>query len=342
MADDAKIFERMPKAAPAGGYKYTGTAAELDRQKNVIWEVVKTLGKNLVNGKDLIGISLPVQLFEPRSYLHRLTDGWWSAPIYLNKAAEAEDPLTRFKHVITFIISGFFNTCENQKGKPFNPILGETFQGLYEDGTAIFCEQASHHPPVTCWMMIGPNESWRYYGYGEWSASFWGNSVKGHQYGPNFITFPDGTEITFSLPEVNVGGLLFGDRILEYTGTIDFKDMKNGLSCDLVINPKDGGFFSGWFGKKAALPSDHFKGRILKWENPANMNKAVHSEADYGVVSICRGRYFLLPPPPPLVSLCPSLTQLRREREERGERREERDGLYRITWAIPWNWHWRE
>ncbi len=25
--------------------------------------------------------------------------------------------------------------------KPFNPILGETFQGIYSDGTVIFSEQ---------------------------------------------------------------------------------------------------------------------------------------------------------------------------------------------------------
>ncbi len=53
--------------------------------------------------------------------------------------------------------------------------------------------------------------------------------VARHQFGPNIVTFPDGTKITFALPEANVGGILFGERIIEYLGTIEFRDEKNGL-----------------------------------------------------------------------------------------------------------------
>jgi hypothetical protein len=287
-----KEFERMPKAAPAGGYKYTGTEEELAAQRGVVWDLVKSFGKNLVGSKDLIGISLPVRLFEPRSYLERLADGWWSAPIYLTRAAKTTDPIERFKLVITFVISGFWNTCENQKGKPFNPILGETFEATFEDGTQIYCEQASHHPPVTCWQVYGPDNLWHYYGYGEWSAAFRGNSVKGHQFGPNLITFQDGTTITYSLPEANVGGILFGDRIIEYLGTIDFRDEKNGLSCDVVIDPKENtGFFGGWFSGAKRKPTDYFKGDILRFHNPADVNKKNPTKEDYEVVSKVEGSW---------------------------------------------------
>ena len=33
--------------------------------------------------------------------------------------------------------------------KPFNPILGETYQSRFNDGTKCFLEQTSHHPPVS-------------------------------------------------------------------------------------------------------------------------------------------------------------------------------------------------
>ena len=39
--------------------------------------------------------------------------------------------------------------------KPFNPILGETWQAQLSDGTVVFMEQMSHHPPVTAFHMIG-------------------------------------------------------------------------------------------------------------------------------------------------------------------------------------------
>ncbi len=38
--------------------------------------------------------------------------------------------------------------------KPFNPILGETYQGMI-DGCPIYAEQVSHHPPITSIYFIG-------------------------------------------------------------------------------------------------------------------------------------------------------------------------------------------
>lgn len=36
------------------------------------------------------------------------------------------NPLERFKNVVTFAMAGLYNGCKQLK--PFNPILGETFQ----------------------------------------------------------------------------------------------------------------------------------------------------------------------------------------------------------------------
>ena len=40
--------------------------------------------------------------------------------------------------------------------KPFNPVLGETWQAALPDGTAIALEQISHHPPISAFQMHGP------------------------------------------------------------------------------------------------------------------------------------------------------------------------------------------
>ena len=37
--------------------------------------------------------------------------------------------------------------------KPFNPILGETFQAFYSDGTVIDIEHTSHHPPISHFLV---------------------------------------------------------------------------------------------------------------------------------------------------------------------------------------------
>lgn len=41
--------------------------------------------------------------------------------------------------------------------KPFNPLLGETWQATQGDGRcSIFMEQISHHPPISAFEMLGP------------------------------------------------------------------------------------------------------------------------------------------------------------------------------------------
>jgi len=61
------------------------------------------------------------------------------AQIYLTRAACAEEPVERLKYVITFLIAGLHRS--GKQLKPFNPILGETYQGRYDDGTLLYCEQ---------------------------------------------------------------------------------------------------------------------------------------------------------------------------------------------------------
>jgi hypothetical protein len=45
--------------------------------------------------------------------------------------------------------------CKNEVSQ-LNPIIGETLQGGYPDGTKIYCEQISHHPPISYFLCVGP------------------------------------------------------------------------------------------------------------------------------------------------------------------------------------------
>lgn len=60
------------------------------------------VGKKLLSGHlNLVNVSLPVKMFEPRSYLEKLTDVWVH-PKYLRLAAESKDPVTRLQHTMTW------------------------------------------------------------------------------------------------------------------------------------------------------------------------------------------------------------------------------------------------
>jgi hypothetical protein len=99
---------------------------ELRTQDGLILELMKRAGKQLIEGKNVVAISLPVRIFEPRSMVERITDIWGSGPHYFNLAIKCQDPIQRMKLIMAFCISGLHMNIKQLK--PFNPILGETYE----------------------------------------------------------------------------------------------------------------------------------------------------------------------------------------------------------------------
>lgn len=100
-------------------------------------------------GKDLSKISLPVSLNEPLGVLQRLCEELEYCDL-LDRAAEHSDPLDRIMYVAAFSVSGFASGYYRSGSKPFNPLLGETYECKREDkGFQFIAEQVSHHPPVS-------------------------------------------------------------------------------------------------------------------------------------------------------------------------------------------------
>lgn len=73
----------------------------------------------------------------------------------LESAGEEPDPFRRLALIAIHQISGL--TCaERSSSKPFNPILGETFE-YKTDKFEYLSEQVSHHPPVSACYCRGKN-----------------------------------------------------------------------------------------------------------------------------------------------------------------------------------------
>eukprot|EP00163_Fabomonas_tropica_P033719 TRINITY_DN89_c0_g1_i8.p1 TRINITY_DN89_c0_g1~~TRINITY_DN89_c0_g1_i8.p1 ORF type:complete len:420 (-),score=75.48 TRINITY_DN89_c0_g1_i8:21-1280(-) len=270
-AIDSKFLARFPRLKDALDYggRRAATPEEIAAQRAVIWEFIKKVGSSFMKQKDIINQSLPVKIFEPRSYLQRLTDQW----VYLDslhKAAATEDPVERIKHVLCFAIGGLHLMGKNDK--PFNPILGETYEAKYDDGTEVYIEQTSHHPPMTSFQLLGPNGAFTYYGYHEWKASFQGNSVKGWTQGINVIDFADGGRVTFELPPMWVKGVLWGERVFDYAGDIIASDEENLLFGEVRCDPDAIGFLKSWFVSKKT-PTDYLKGEIYEKDFKGKVNK---------------------------------------------------------------------
>jgi hypothetical protein len=122
----------------------------INAQKDVLRFIVSQLCTNLIRGKSIMNMSLPVDIFDDRSLLERNACCFGYAPIFLKQAATLTDEVEQMKLVMTFILSQ--PTLELRSEKPFNPILGETFQGFL--GSVPICyEQISHHPPISSFYM---------------------------------------------------------------------------------------------------------------------------------------------------------------------------------------------
>jgi hypothetical protein len=191
----------------------------------------------------MVGVSLPVRIFEPRSMIERINDFWAYTPLYLSAAAQMTDPLERFLNVIKFAVAGLHMSVSQRK--PFNPLLGETFQGSFPDGTEIYCEHTSHHPPVDNFLLIG--KGYRFYGRYEYIAK--GNAtynvISLTQDGLNTVEFDNKQKISFTWPTAKICGLMMGDRLTKWGGTMRFSDTSNKLKALIKMNAgKKGGMFS--------------------------------------------------------------------------------------------------
>ena len=118
----------------------------VEKQGGIIKEVIIQLSKNIWSG-NAMSLSLPIRIFEPRSMLERISDWFVFAPILLTKAGSFDDKVEAFKYVISFSISSLYRCTEQLK--PLNPMLGETYQCEWEDGTKMYLEHTCHIPPIS-------------------------------------------------------------------------------------------------------------------------------------------------------------------------------------------------
>ncbi|CAF1035603.1 unnamed protein product [Didymodactylos carnosus] len=126
-----------------------------DRSSFSIWTVIKSCV-----GKDLTKFSIPVIWNEPLSFIQRLAEQFEYSDL-LDQAANYHSEQTEERlHLITaFLISNMSANLE-RISKPFNPILGETYELQVKDGEDnvkfhYVAEQVSHHPPISVYYCKG-------------------------------------------------------------------------------------------------------------------------------------------------------------------------------------------
>jgi hypothetical protein len=167
---------------PENANKSTGGVDFKDKKtvsllRSTGYDILKQIGKKIISGDfNLTTISFPIKVMLPFTILQTIAKSVFQFPIYLNLAALQIDHLEKFKFVIVATMSCYH--ASSHILKPLNPILGETYEMLYEDGSKIYLEQTSHHPPISHFWMIGPNNFYKFHGFSNFTSSAGLNSLK--------------------------------------------------------------------------------------------------------------------------------------------------------------------
>ncbi|GAA6016301.1 hypothetical protein JCM11491_006808 [Sporobolomyces phaffii] len=205
------------------------------------------LAKQVI-GKDLSNISLPVTTNEPISALQRIAEELEYTEL-LDRAVAAADPLERLTLVAVFAISTYGGNKYRVTRKPFNPLLGETFEWIRPDkGFKFIAEKVSHQPLLFAFhadtSLDENDKGWEVDGDVATSTTIWGRSmeilVKGHH---TIKLTTHGEEYTIQRPSSFVRNLLIGTPYLEIAGDLIISCRSTGAKA--VISFKEGSSWGG-------------------------------------------------------------------------------------------------
>ncbi|KAF9083229.1 hypothetical protein BGX23_011680 [Mortierella sp. AD031] len=208
-----------------------------------LWAILK----NSI-GKDLSKITLPVYFNEPTSMLQRMAEDAEYIDL-LDKAARQRGATERL----------------GDSSKPFNPLLGETYEYCREDKQFRYIsEQVSHHPPISACYCESPN--YNFYAEVDVKSKFWGKSFEVLPKGTSHVelkvpkAFAEGTQEILSDPNDEnkfiehyswrkvttcVQNLIVGTPWIDNYGDMLITNHRTGETCLLTFKAR------GWRGKDA-------------------------------------------------------------------------------------------
>ncbi|XP_068607566.1 oxysterol-binding protein 1 [Brachionichthys hirsutus] len=197
-----------------------------------LWSVMR----NCI-GKELSKIPMPVNFNEPLSMLQRLSEDLEYYEL-LDKAAKCQSSLEQMCYVAAFTVSSY-STTVHRTGKPFNPLLGETFEldRLRECGYRSLCEQVSHHPPAAA-HHAQSEKGWTLRQEITLSSKFRGKYLSIMPLGSIQCIF-DKSDNHYSWKKVTttIHNIIVGKLWIDQSGEIDVVNHKTGDRCHLKFAP---------------------------------------------------------------------------------------------------------
>ncbi|XP_008316977.1 oxysterol-binding protein-related protein 2-like [Cynoglossus semilaevis] len=201
-----------------------------------IWGILKKC-----IGLELSKITMPIVFNEPLSFLQRITE-YMEHTYLINRACSMSDSIERMQAVAAFAVSAVASQWD-RTGKPFNPLLGETYELIREEqGFRWVSEQVSHHPPVSAFHAENLAGDFVFHGSIYPKLKFWGKSVEAEPKGTITLELLKHNEAyTWSNPYCCVHNIILGKLWIEQYGTVEIVNHSTGDKC--VLNFKSCGMF---------------------------------------------------------------------------------------------------
>ncbi|GLT91036.1 hypothetical protein SLE2022_089460 [Rubroshorea leprosula] len=231
----------------------------VEKEKGVsLWSMIKD---NV--GKDLTRVCLPVYFNEPISSLQKCFEELEYSCLLdqAYKYGKDGNSLLRILNVAAFAVSGYASS-EGRHCKPFNPLLGETYEADYPDkGVRFFSEKVSHHPTIIACHSEG--RGWKFWGDSNLRSKFWGRSIQLDPVGILTLEFDDGEVFQWSKVTTNIYNLILGKVYCDHHGTMHIQGNRQ-YSCKLKFKEQSildrnrhqvDGFVEDLSGKKIATLS---------------------------------------------------------------------------------------
>ncbi|EXJ76882.1 hypothetical protein A1O3_10527 [Capronia epimyces CBS 606.96] len=246
-----------------------------DRPKISLWSILKSM-----IGKDMTKMTLPVSFNEPTSLLQRVAEDMEYADL-LDIAADRPDSTERLVYVAAFAASEYASTI-GRVAKPFNPLLGETYEYVRPDkGYRFFIEQVSHHPPVGA--AHAESARWDYWGESAVRSKFYGRSFDINPLGTWFLRLRPSNGgppelYTWKKVTSSVVGIITGSPTVDNYGSMEIKNWNTGEVCVLEFKQRGWKASSAYqvFGKVVGVDG------MTKWSIGGRWNDKIYARITEG------------------------------------------------------------
>ncbi|XP_038618517.1 oxysterol-binding protein 2 isoform X1 [Tachyglossus aculeatus] len=240
-----------------------------------LWSIMK----NCI-GKELSKIPMPVNFNEPLSMLQRLTEDLEYHEL-LDKAVKCENSTEQMCFVAAFSVSSYSTTI-HRTAKPFNPLLGETYEldRMDELGFRSLCEQVSHHPPAAAHHVYSKH-GWALWQEITIASKFRGKYLSIMPLGAIHLEFSSsGNHYIWRKGTSTVHNIIVGKLWIDQSGDIEIVNHKTKDKCQLKFTPYS--YFSKDSARKVTGVVADGTGRAHyvmsgSWDEKMECAKIVHS-----------------------------------------------------------------